>query len=95
MQPKPLEPREIKDQPPSEAVLQHLTAAPQENIEIMKPDEVGMSRNVQKVTNRDIRSMPQVEPKSISVDVTSVSEFKFLLWCLKKYILLIGNRLFD
>ena len=42
MQPKPLEPREIKDQPPSEAVLQHLTAAPQENIEIMKPDEVGM-----------------------------------------------------
>jgi len=73
MQPKPLEPREIKDQPPSEAVLQHLTAAPQENIEIMKPDEVGMSRNVQKVTNRDIRSMPQVEPKSISVDVTSVS----------------------
>ena len=73
MQPKPLEPREIKDQPPSEAVLQHLTAAPQENIEIMKPDEVGMSRNVQKVTNRGIRSMPQVEPKSISVDVTSVS----------------------
>ena len=73
MQPKPLEPREIKDQPPSQAVLQHLTAAPQENIEIMKPDEVGMSRNVEKVTNRDIRSMPQVEPKSISVDVTSVS----------------------
>ena len=86
MQPKPLEPREIKDQPPSEAVLQHLTAAPQENIEIMKPDEVGMSRNVQKVTNRDIRSMPQVEPKSISVDVTSVSEFKFLLWCFKSIL---------
>ena len=40
----------------------------------MAPDDVGLDRSVQAVSQREIRSQPAVEPKSIAVEVTSVSE---------------------
>ena len=40
----------------------------------MAPDNVGLDRSVQAVSQREIRSTPQAEPKSIAVEVTSVSE---------------------
>ena len=44
------------------------------DIEIMSPDSVGLDRSVQAVSQREIRSQPAVEPKSIAVEVTSVSD---------------------
>ena len=40
----------------------------------MAPDNVGLDRSVQAVSQREIRSQPAVEPKSIAVEVTSVSD---------------------
>ena len=79
IQQKPLDPLQIRDAAPPPAVIAQMIAPPPENIEIMKPEAVGMERNVQEASTREIRSIPQNEPKSISVDVTSVSKFVGLL----------------
>ena len=47
-------------------------------INAKKPDDFAMARNVEKASARDIKKMGTAEPRSISVDVTSV-RFNILL----------------